>query len=100
MNNMLGGNTPETAAHSPEIVSRLNAQFPPGSPAFALERALLQQGFKFEACESPNVKLAIFRQVRHNGLNAYQDAFGTVTWKTDASGSIVWATGNIAFTGL
>jgi hypothetical protein len=98
MRGKLGGKTPETA-HSPEIVAKLRKQFPAGSSAAALESALLTQGFKMEICNMPNVKRATFSQTGGNGITS-MSAFANVTWKTNASGQIVWTTGNISFLGL
>ena len=99
MRGKMSGETPETVAQSPEIVARLRKSFPTGSPASALESTLVNQGFKLEACSSQNVKRATFSQTGGNGITA-MSAFASVTWKTDATGQIVWTTGNIGFRGL
>ena len=100
MRGKMSGETPETVAQSPEIVARLRKSFPTGSPASALESALVSQGFTLdEACRSPNVKRATFSQTGGNGITA-MSAFASVTWKTNATDQIVWTTGNIVFRGL
>ena len=98
MPSKLIGGTPENVSQSPEIVARLRAAFPPGTSAASLQGALLNQGFKMDTCPKPNLKRATFNQTGGGGI-LYQ-AFANVTWKTDASGQIEWATGNISFRGL
>ena len=97
----IGGTTPETASHSPEIVQRLNRDFPPGVPAEQLRQSLVIQGFVIhDACSSDgSVSLAVFRQRGGNGITSFP-AFGTVHWKKDEAGRIIWVTGDIHFTGL
>lgn len=95
------GSTPATASHSSEINQRLVRDFPPGSPAVLLRRSLVRQGFKLDGSCSPDrsVQLAEFRQREGNGITA-MPAFVTVYWKEDGAARLVWATGDIAFTGL
>jgi hypothetical protein len=95
------GSTPETASHSPEIVQRLRRDFPVGSAAAKLREALSRQGFSIHDACSPDksVSWAEFRQSGGNGITA-MPAYGTVYWKQDQAGRLVWATGDIAFTGL
>ena len=95
------GSTPETASHSPEIVQRLRRDFPVGSSAPKLREALSRQGFLIHDGCSPDksVSLAVFRQSGGNGVTT-MPAFGTVYWKQDQAGRLVWTTGDIAFTGL
>ena len=95
------GSTPETASHSPEMVQRLKRSFPVGTPASKLREELVQQGFQLEKACSPDgsVSLAWFRQSGGNGITT-MPAFGSVYWKADASGNLIWVTGDIAFTGL
>lgn len=96
-----GGLLPETASHSPEIVRRLKHGFPAGTPAARLRDSLTQQGFSLhDRCSSDgSVSWAEFRQRGGNGITAMA-AFGTVFWKEDQAGRLVWTTGDIAFTGL
>jgi hypothetical protein len=95
------GSTPETASHSPEIVQRLRHDFPTGSQASNLRAVLLRQGFSVHDACSPDksVSWAEFRQRGGNGITAMA-AFGTVYWKQDGNGRLIWTTGDIAFTGL
>lgn len=95
------GSTPATASHSPEINQRLVRDFPPGSPAVLLRRSLVRQGFTMHGFCSPDhrVQWAEFRQRGGNGITA-MPAFVTVYWKEDGAARLVWATGDIAFTGL
>jgi hypothetical protein len=95
------GSTPETASHSPEIVQRLRRDFPPGTPTARLREALARQGFRLHEPCSPDgsIRWAEFRQSGGNGITAMA-AFGTVYWKEDNAGRVVWTTGDIAFTGL
>ena len=96
------GSSTETASHSPEIVERLRADFPAGSPASKLRTNLSRQGFIIhDGCSvDKSVSWAEFRQRRSNGVATYQAAFGTVYWKQDPAGRVIWATGDIAYTGL
>jgi hypothetical protein len=96
------GSSTETASHSPEIVERLRADFPAGSPASKLRTNLLRQGFIIhDGCSvDKSVSWAEFQQRRSNGVATYQAAFGTVYWKQDPAGRVIWAHGDIAYTGL
>ena len=96
------GAKPETASHSPEIVARLRASYRPGSSASQLRSNLLRQGFTIHnGCSTDrSVSWAEFRQKATNGLDTYTAAFGTVYWRQDATGRLLWATGDIAYTGL
>ena len=95
------GSSPETASHSPEIVQRLRRDFPVGSSATRLREVLSGQGFSIhDACShDKSVSWAEFRQNGGNGITA-MPAFGTVYWKQDQAGRLVWTTGDIAFTGI
>lgn len=95
------GSTPETASHSPEIVQRLRQDFPQGTLAARLRAALSRQGFAIHDACSPDrsISWAEFRQRGGNGITRMA-AFGTVYWKEDKAGRLVWTTGDIAFTGL
>lgn len=90
------GTTPETASHSPEIVARLNRDFPKGSSSDNLKAALLKMGFKSIQC--PGNLAARFDQKGGNGITAMR-ASAIVIWKADSSGRIIWATGDIGYTG-
>jgi hypothetical protein len=96
------GALPDTASHSPEIVRRLRAGHPPGSSAADLSKDLLGQGFIIhEGCSADrSVSWAEYRQQASNGFGYYTPGFGTVYWKQDKLGRLVWATGDIAYTGL
>ena len=95
------GTTPDTVSHSTEIVGRLNSAFPRGSLAKLLRQSLADQGFEIHDACSPDgsVSFPIFRQRGGNGITSYP-AFGTVFWREDELGRLVWSTGDIAFTGL
>jgi hypothetical protein len=93
--------TPEMASHSPEMVQRLNYNFPVGTSASKLREWLVQQGFTLSEPCSPDGRIswAWFRQSGGNGITT-MPAFGKVFWKEDGSGKLVWVTGDIGFTGL
>jgi hypothetical protein len=95
------GSTPETASHSPEMVLRLKRSFPVGTAVSRLREGLVQQGFQLSKPCSPDGSIgwAWFQQSGGNGVTA-MPAYGSVYWKEDASGKILWVTGDIAFTGL
>ena len=95
------GSTPATASHSPEMNQRLNRDFPPGSKAVLLRRSLVRQGFQLNGACSPDhgVWLATFRQRGGNGITSFP-AFVSVYWKEDGDARLVWASGDIAWTGL
>ena len=61
---------------------------------------LTQQGFLLHrSCSTDgSVSWAEFRQ-SGGGIGA-TPMFGTVYWKENAAGRIVWATGDVSFTGL
>jgi hypothetical protein len=95
--------TPETASHSPQIQKRLDEQFPPGTASTQLRDPLVRQGFQIHLQCSPDntVSWAEFSQKSRDGiLDIETGVFGTVYWKEDANGRIVWASGNVAYTGL
>jgi hypothetical protein len=95
------GSRPETASHSPEIVQRLRRNFPVGSSATKLREALSHQGFSIHLACSPDKSIgwAELRQHGGNGVTA-MPAYGTIYWKQNQAGRLVWTTGDIAFTGL
>jgi hypothetical protein len=95
------GSTPETASHSPEMVKRLKRYFPVGTTSKSLREWLVKQGFTLKGpCSSDgSISWAWFQQSGGNGITA-MPAFGSVYWKEDASGNLVWVTGDIGFTGL
>jgi hypothetical protein len=95
------GSTPDTASHSPEIVARLKRAFPPGSAAADLRRSLRRQGFALhDRCSRDgSVSWAEFRQRGGDGVTSMA-ALGTVFWREDPAGRLVWTTGDIAFRGL
>lgn len=96
------GSVPETASHSPEIVARLQANHPIGSRASELRASLLRQGFTIhDGCSADkSVSWAEFRQQLSGSAGPYTSAFGTVYWKKNAAGRLMWTTGDIAYTGL
>jgi hypothetical protein len=85
---------------SPEIVSRLKAQYPPGTPSKVLVDALLAQHFTVIArCSNDaSIKRAIFRQTGGGFFGPYP-AFANVAWKVDANDRIVWTKAAISYTG-
>ena len=95
------GSNPGTTSHSPEIVARLRAGYPPGAAAAVLRSRLSRDGFTIhDACSADkSVSWAEFRQWRSNGVATYQALFGTVYWKQDKVGHLIWATGDVAYTG-
>jgi hypothetical protein len=79
---------PADAVHHMGIVERLNRQFPVGSPASALERELVRQGFKVEVCKTdPTVRKAVYRWKEHWGGQ------GLIAFKSDQNGRLIWSTG-------
>lgn len=95
------GSTPDTVSHSPEMVQRLEREFPVGSQASELRNALSRQGFVIHDACSPDksISWASFSQTGGNGITVMA-AFGKVHWKEDEAGRIVWTTGDTAFRGL
>lgn len=91
------GTTPDTVSHSPEIVARLNRDFPPGSRSDNLRTALLGMGFKMIPC--PGSLAARFDQKGGNGITTMR-ATAIIIWRADSEGRILWTTGDIAYTGL
>jgi hypothetical protein len=91
------GTTPDTVSHSPEIVARLNRDFPAGSSSDYLKTALLQMGFSMIPC--PGSLAARFDQTGGNGITSMR-ASAVIIWKADAEGRILWTTGDIGYTGL
>src|SRR5262249_3502379 len=87
-------------AKSPELEDRLRMQFPPGTPANLLTRALLSQGFSLiEDCPNDSsIKRATFSQDGGGFFGPYP-AFAIVAWKMDAEDQIVWTKGAVAYTG-
>jgi len=87
-------------ARSPELEARLKEQFPAGTPAIDLSRALLAQGFSpIENCPNDaSISRVTFRQTG-GGLFGPYPAFSLVAWKSDASGKVVWTKGTVAYTG-
>lgn len=67
-----------------------------------LRKDLLRQGFTIQGgCSADrSVSWAEYQQRDSNGFGYYTPAFGTVYWKQDTTGRLVWATGDIAYTGL
>lgn len=94
------GNTPE--ALSPELTSRLTAQFPKGSDAAKVWTALSQIGFLEEPpCENDhNIKRATFRQSGGNVLTGPIPMFASVAWRVNALDKIEWTKGSVAYMGL
>ena len=95
------GSTPETASHSPEVVQRLRRHFPPGTSAARLREELERQGFEVHEGCSPDGSIgwAQFRQSGGNGITVMA-GHGTVYWKEDQAGRIVWATGDVGYTSI
>ncbi len=85
-----------TVSHSPEIVERLERDFPRGSNSEDLKAALLEMGFKMLPC--PGAFAARFDQADGDESNSKQIT-STIVWKADPDGRIVWTTGDIAYTG-
>ena len=92
---------PSQEALSPELTARLAQQFPAGSDAALLERALRSQGFRIRGrpCPTaPAIRLAEFRQ-RGGGFSGPYPIFAHVAWEQDDGGRLVWAKGHVQFTG-
>jgi hypothetical protein len=86
--------TPDEAAHHVGIVARLRAHFPPGSDRARLERELTSEGFQLKTCETdPTIRIATFRWRENWGGQ------GLITYKSDDSNRIVWATGTVSYGG-
>jgi hypothetical protein len=96
-----GGSTPETASHSPEIVERLSRDFPPGTSASRLRESLLGQGFTIHEACSPDGRVSWAEFMQRGGHQMWAPAaFGTVHWKEDGAGRLIWTTGDIQFAGI
>lgn len=96
-----GGSTPETASHSPEIVERLTRDFPPGSSAARLRESLLRQGFTLHEACSPDGRVSWAEFLQRGGDQVWAPpAFGTVHWREDGAGRLVWTTGDVVFSGI
>lgn len=89
---------PAQEALSPELTARLQSQFPVGSDARQLERALRNQGFgPVEACANePAVRSTQFRQSRDGFPSG---VFAHVAWE-ERNGRVMWTKGHVSFTGL
>ncbi len=85
-------------ALSPELNSRLFLQFPPGSTADYLVKALNDQGFKLSgSCQNdPSILEAIFE----GNTGSIFDTWAAIYWKVDIAHNIVWTKGFVAFEGL
>lgn len=90
------GTTPETVSHSPEIVARLNRDYPPGSSSDRLQTALIKMGFRMISCQGSHA--ARFDQTGGNGITSMR-ASALIIWRADTEGRIVWTTGDIGYTG-
>lgn len=90
---------PSQEALSPELTARLQRQFPVGSNARQLERALRGQGFgPGETCaNAPAVRNTQFRQSGGGFFGPYP-IYASVAWE-ERNGRIVWTKGSVAFTG-
>ncbi len=88
----------DTSAASPEINERLSRDFPPGSPASMLSAELIKEGFTIDppCSDDTTIKIASYTQ-KHYFL--YQ-AYGTIYWKVDSAGNIVWSEGFIELDGF
>ena len=88
-------------AHSPEIVQRLRARFPPGSSAAELEEFLRAETFQtFGRCDQDSsIGFAQFRQNGGSALGPFP-MFATVNWKEDHERKIIWVHGQVSFMGL
>lgn len=86
-------------ALSPELMSRLQADFPPGSDAEQLRSAVLAQGFHMgkPCADDPSIVHATFRQT--GGDLSRLPIVATIAWKA-AHGRIVWTKGFVDFRGL
>jgi hypothetical protein len=87
-------------ALSPELNSRLEAQFPPGSPEQALIDSLTEQGFVLSGqCKTDStIRIASFDAPGHGFLPYATSA--QVYWQADADRRIVWTKGFLMFIGL
>ena len=94
------GGTPE--AISPELTSRLIAQFPISSDAAKIWPALSKLGFQAEqTCENDrNVYGATFRQSGGDVITYSFPMWASVAWRVDALGRVEWIKGSVAYTGL
>ena len=85
-----------TVSHSPEVVERLERDFPRGSKSEDLKAALLQMGFEMQPCSGAFA--ARFDQAGGDETSSTQ-VTSTIVWKANPDGRIVWTTGDIAYTG-
>jgi hypothetical protein len=87
-------------ALSPELNQRLSHEFPPGSPADRLKKALLQQGFQMlPACENDrSIHVAIFDQHGAGFFGPYP-IHAVIYWKVDRANGVAWTKGFVDYTG-
>jgi hypothetical protein len=87
-------------AHAVQVETRLNRDFPAGTPETTLMSALARQGFKPEAaCDNdPTIHRAQFNQAG-GGLFGPYPALANIAWKVDGAGRIVWTKADLMFTG-
>ncbi|MEP0191096.1 MAG: hypothetical protein ABJP70_10760 [Erythrobacter sp.] len=83
-----------TVSFSPEIVERLERDFPRGSKSDDLKAALFEMGFKMRPC--PGALAARFDQAAGNGANS-KEFTSTIVWKADSNGRLLWTTGDIVY---
>ena len=91
---------PEQEAISPELTERLARQFPVGSDAARLERALRDQGFQPTApCPTaPAIRHAEFRQ-EGGGFYGPYPIFAQIAWEQDDAGLLRWVKSSVSYTG-
>jgi hypothetical protein len=83
-------------ARSPELIERLQTQFPPGSASSQLRTSLVRQGFKLEGLCSRSPGGVNWAQYRQNG----NEVVANVYWLEGIDGRLVWTFGDVAYTFL
>lgn len=89
------GQPVDEAVHSELLASRLTSRFPVGTPGREVRQGLASEGFQLDRCdENPAIHIARYRWERGwNWRGVTYGGLGTVTYKTDPSGRLLWITG-------
>jgi hypothetical protein len=93
------GQAVEEAVHRELLVSRLTSRFPVGTPDDKVHQSLASEGFQLDRCdENPAIHLAGYRW--GGGWNWHGITYGgvgTIAYKTDQSGRLLWITGFVNY---
>ncbi|KMO22135.1 hypothetical protein QR78_07565 [Methylobacterium indicum] len=85
-------------ALSPDLTPRLDALFPPGSDADALQTVLVAQGFgDIATCkDDPSIHHTAFRQTGGGFAGPYP-IFAVVAWRRSEDGRVAWMKGFVSY---